>query len=231
MVSMLRIFFEAQHSNRWTWSRKFSKSCFLNLILISILERPLFFDNWKPFNGASLNHTLFRSQHLWKPGTSRVASMVLLAAATFPSRSLGLWSFVVTLTQETPDILPSPLSVIQFPGFWRAIPRLSCLDGPPEPRRRFFFSREMVSSFFEVDQFWGGQKKKGVQEKTVSFFFQNHDPLMRYLSTINWLVAFVLRHQGSACESRGQALNRWSRLWSNIRLEACYVPLHFSKSS
>lgn len=69
MVSMLRIFFEAQHSNRWTWSRKFSKSCFLNLILISILERPLFFDNWKPFNGASLNHTLFRSQHLWKPGT------------------------------------------------------------------------------------------------------------------------------------------------------------------
>lgn len=96
---------------------------------------------------------------------------------------------------------------------------------------KIFFSREMVSSFF-----WGGPilrwpKKKGVQEKTVSFFFQNHDPLMRYLSTINWLVAFVLRHQGSACESRGQALNRWSRLWSNIRLEACYVPLHFSKSS
>lgn len=79
--------------------------------------------------------------------------MVLLAAATFPSRSLGLWSFVVTLTQETPDILPSPLSVIQFPGFWRAIPRLSCLDGPPEPRRRFFFQERWFPPFFEVDQF------------------------------------------------------------------------------
>lgn len=55
--------------NRWTWSRKFLNKLFSESDFDKHPGKATFFDNWKPFNGASLNHALFRSQHLWKPGT------------------------------------------------------------------------------------------------------------------------------------------------------------------